>query len=205
MSTPQNNTGKAAAAAGMGAGIVVALAVVGCMGVGMIGILAAIAIPNFLKFQCKSKQSEAKVNLSGIFTAQKSFYGEYNFYTTDLVSINWTPDGMPLYVYGFAEAGPMEENLPKSIAEVPRDYDPDRKDTASPDVISSTYSTTKMRDLSGKVLTGKDLPPDTTADASGFLAGAVGDVDVDHASPRLDIWTIDQNKTLRVISNDCTN
>jgi len=39
--------------------------------VAIIGILAAIAIPNFLKFQCKSKQSEAKTNLSGIFTARR--------------------------------------------------------------------------------------------------------------------------------------
>ena len=38
--------------------------------VAIIGILAAIAIPNFLKFQAKSKQSEAKTNLGAIFTGQ---------------------------------------------------------------------------------------------------------------------------------------
>ncbi len=38
--------------------------------VAIIGILAAIAIPNFLKFQAKSKQSEAKSNLGAIFTGQ---------------------------------------------------------------------------------------------------------------------------------------
>ncbi|MBI2370572.1 MAG: prepilin-type N-terminal cleavage/methylation domain-containing protein, partial [Deltaproteobacteria bacterium] len=32
--------------------------------VAIIGILAAIAIPNFLRFQAKSKQSEAKTNLA---------------------------------------------------------------------------------------------------------------------------------------------
>ncbi|HEX9605302.1 MAG TPA: prepilin-type N-terminal cleavage/methylation domain-containing protein, partial [Myxococcales bacterium] len=31
--------------------------------VAIIGILAAIAIPNFIKFQARSKQSEAKANL----------------------------------------------------------------------------------------------------------------------------------------------
>ena len=35
--------------------------------VAIIGILAAIAIPNFLKFQAKSKTSEAKTNLGAIF------------------------------------------------------------------------------------------------------------------------------------------
>ena len=34
--------------------------------VAIIGILAAIAIPNFIKFQAKSKQSEAKTNLKAI-------------------------------------------------------------------------------------------------------------------------------------------
>ena len=44
--------------------------------VAIIGILAAIAIPNFLRFQAKSKQSEAKTNLGGIFTAEIAYFGE---------------------------------------------------------------------------------------------------------------------------------
>src|SRR5689334_2957683 len=44
--------------------------------VAIIGILAAIAIPNFIKFQAQSKQSEAKANLKAIFTAQKAFFQE---------------------------------------------------------------------------------------------------------------------------------
>ncbi len=34
--------------------------------VAIIGILAAIAIPNFIKFQARSKQSEAKANMRGV-------------------------------------------------------------------------------------------------------------------------------------------
>ena len=41
--------------------------------VAIIGILAAIAIPNFLKFQAKSKMSEAKTNLGAIYTGQLSY------------------------------------------------------------------------------------------------------------------------------------
>ncbi len=44
--------------------------------VAIIGILAAIAIPNFLKYQAKARQSEARINLGGIFVAETSFYGE---------------------------------------------------------------------------------------------------------------------------------
>ena len=48
--------------------------------VAIIGILAAIAIPNFIKFQARSKQSEAKTNLKAVFTAEKSWYGEHDTY-----------------------------------------------------------------------------------------------------------------------------
>ena len=49
--------------------------------VAIIGILAAIAIPNFLKYQAKAKQSEAKVNLKGIYTAQLSYFAEGDTYS----------------------------------------------------------------------------------------------------------------------------
>jgi type IV pilus assembly protein PilA len=48
--------------------------------VAIIGILAAIAIPNFLRYQAKSRQAEAKTNLGGVFVAQTSFYGEQSRY-----------------------------------------------------------------------------------------------------------------------------
>jgi type IV pilus assembly protein PilA len=41
--------------------------------VAIIGILAAIAIPNFLQYQMKSRQSEAKVNLNAIKTSMIAF------------------------------------------------------------------------------------------------------------------------------------
>src|SRR4051812_21327863 len=44
--------------------------------VAIIGILAAIAIPNFLQYQMKSRQSEAKTNLQAIKTSEVSFQAE---------------------------------------------------------------------------------------------------------------------------------
>ncbi|MCP4503285.1 MAG: prepilin-type N-terminal cleavage/methylation domain-containing protein [Deltaproteobacteria bacterium] len=48
--------------------------------VAIIGILAAIAIPNFVKFQCRAKQSEAKTNLKALFTANESYRAEHDKY-----------------------------------------------------------------------------------------------------------------------------
>jgi len=66
--------------------------------VAIIGILAAIAIPNFLRFQAKSKQSEAKGNLGGIFTAEVAYQGEKNFFG-NFSEIAWAPTGTPRYTY----------------------------------------------------------------------------------------------------------
>jgi type IV pilus assembly protein PilA len=48
--------------------------------VAIIGILAAIAIPNFLQYQLKSRQSEAKVNLNAIKTSMIAFQAEKGCY-----------------------------------------------------------------------------------------------------------------------------
>ena len=48
--------------------------------VAIIGILAAFAIPQFLTYQAKTRQAEAKTNLAGIFAAQISFYAEQSYY-----------------------------------------------------------------------------------------------------------------------------
>ena len=66
--------------------------------VAIIGILAAIAIPNFLKFQAKSKQSEAKTNLKGIYTAETGYFGEKNTYG-NFAAVNWEPVGKSRYRY----------------------------------------------------------------------------------------------------------
>src|SRR5688572_6128109 len=48
--------------------------------VAIIGILAAIAIPNFLTYQLKSRQSEAKTNLQAIKTSAVAFQSERGCY-----------------------------------------------------------------------------------------------------------------------------
>jgi type IV pilus assembly protein PilA len=60
--------------------------------VAIIGILAAIAIPNFIKFQARSKQSEAKANLKGMFTTQKSWFQEHDEYSNSVHRIGYSPE-----------------------------------------------------------------------------------------------------------------
>ena len=60
--------------------------------VAIIGILAAIAIPNFLQFRLKAKTSEAKSNLGAIRSTEVAYFAEWNFYVGNQTP---TPDRRP--------------------------------------------------------------------------------------------------------------
>jgi type IV pilus assembly protein PilA len=74
--------------------------------VAIIGILAAIAIPNFLQYQMKSRQSEAKTNVTSIKTSQLAFQGERGCFA----SMAAMPAAMP--VGGSATLWPVAEFTP---------------------------------------------------------------------------------------------
>jgi type IV pilus assembly protein PilA len=61
--------------------------------VGIIGILAAIAVPKLQQFTAKSKQSEARVNLKTIDTMQQAYYAENSTYGTHALIGYARPDG----------------------------------------------------------------------------------------------------------------
>jgi type IV pilus assembly protein PilA len=58
--------------------------------VAIVGILAALAIPNYVRFQLRSKTSEAKLNLKSIATSEDAYFGEFNQY----VAAAATPSGV---------------------------------------------------------------------------------------------------------------
>lgn len=67
--------------------------------VAIIGILSAVAVPQFQKFQRKAKQTEARANLAAIYTAQKVFFTEKSVYYPNLWAIGYEPEGSLLYFY----------------------------------------------------------------------------------------------------------
>jgi type IV pilus assembly protein PilA len=77
--------------------------------VAIIGILAALAIPNFMKFQARSKQSEAKSNLKSIFTAEKSYYAEHDTYTPYVADMGFAPERGNRYQYDVGTAGKLTD------------------------------------------------------------------------------------------------
>lgn len=73
--------------------------------VAIIGILAAIAIPNFQKYQAKARQKEAQLQLSAVYTAELSVKGEHSTFTSCLSQAGFRPEGdRRFYFIGFSAA-----------------------------------------------------------------------------------------------------
>ncbi|MGZ3786848.1 MAG: type IV pilin protein [Bdellovibrio sp.] len=73
--------------------------------VAIIGILASIAIPSVNKYMAKARQSEAKTNLSSLYTSEKAFYAEYTIYDDRFAVVGYTPEGQLRYNVGFVAGG----------------------------------------------------------------------------------------------------
>ena len=88
--------------------------------VAIIGILAAIAIPNFLQFRLKAKTSEAKSNLGAIRSTEVAFFAEWDSYVGGQTTavpladrtgsdgkLAWAPNGTQsrFSILGFAPEG----------------------------------------------------------------------------------------------------
>ena len=65
--------------------------------VAIIAILAAIAIPNFIKFQMKSRQSEAVILMAGLYDAEIAFYAKNSVFTKSFKELDFSPMEAPKY------------------------------------------------------------------------------------------------------------
>jgi type IV pilus assembly protein PilA len=67
--------------------------------VALMGIMAAIAIPNFMKFQDRSKQSEARAHLKAAFTGQRVYLQEKDRWGRTFEEIGFSPEPGRRYTY----------------------------------------------------------------------------------------------------------
>ena len=153
--------------------------------VAIIGILAAIAIPNFLKFQAKSRTTEARTNLGAIFTGETSYYGEANTYG-DFTNIGWGPTGTPRYQYVIGvdpvlAAAALPSRVGKNLT----------GDGTLPNFSGNFNGATDNGIAAVAAAPSTVTMPNTT----DFIAGAAGNIDNDNTD-ELDAWTINKNRVL---------
>ena len=69
--------------------------------VAIIGVLAAIAVPNFRAYQARARTSEARVHLSSVWTSQEANRVENNAYVPCIVTIGVPTPANNYYAFGF--------------------------------------------------------------------------------------------------------
>lgn len=181
--------------------------------VAIIGILAAIAVPSVNKYMAKARQSEAKTNLSSLYTSEKAFYAEYNTYDNRFAAVGYAPEGQLKYNIGFTggatatgangyntapanlsiqannycgAAGAMNANGCAMIAGA--------TGQAPPNVAAGMCAATVGNN-------GSTVAPLTcTTQVASFRAGAGAQIQASAAAAQ-DFWSIDETKVLRNTQN----
>ena len=131
--------------------------------VAIIGILAAIAIPNFVTMQYKSKRSEVPMNLKGIKTAEISYESNFDVFVTasaypssptktvntwvkassgGFATMGWAPDGDVRGSY--------------SVATTTTDFTASGLSDVDGDGVNATYTATKSNNPNSPT-TGPDV------------------------------------------------
>lgn len=171
--------------------------------VAIIGILSAVAIPNFKKYQAKSKVSEAKLQLSALYTAMTSFFSEYNTFAGCLPYMGYDPRpevNNRYYAVGFAAAPEVPQtaydaasNSGLIVADCPR--------TAS----DGTFFFPAGKGSGAAIATATGHLTATSFDTTSglkFTAGAAGVIEgAFTGTSQSSAMTIDQDKLLIVRRN----
>ena len=162
--------------------------------VAIIGILAAIAIPNFIKFQARSKQSEAKANLKALFTAEKAFMQEKDRYSALVGEMGFSPERNNRYAYYLSGTHTLDNRTGTTAT---------TSTTANGiSVDTFKYSAAAADPLSGNLACG-EAPAVIAPPSATFVGAAVGNIDADAT---LDQWSIsDLSRTLSGCSADPNN
>lgn len=180
--------------------------------VAIIGILAAIAIPNFIKFQARSKQSEAKTNLKGIWSAQKAWFGEKDTFDNWVV-IGWKAERGNRYRYFSADPdGPGVElrNVAVPAPPGPNGFDEISVDCYKLDPTLATCVMLPVAQPGGAIVATHEAGPSGNLPATSpgpgiaqgssgsVIAQAIGTVDNDTEN---DTWSVGVGVTLDIAAS----
>jgi type IV pilus assembly protein PilA len=159
--------------------------------VAIIGILAAIAIPNFLRFQLRSRSSEGRINLAAIRTAQEAFAAEFNAFQpallapaslpgstriqfsdvgnagTNFASLGWRPEGQLYFQYEVVTGCSSDCYFAAARADLDDDGVLQHWGYHRPELVLNTdgdvVSTNDAPPPTTVVCTAADVPMDTTS------------------------------------------
>jgi type IV pilus assembly protein PilA len=146
--------------------------------VAIIGLLAAIAIPTFLRFQQRAKRSEVTSNLKALFVAEQTFYAAKDTYSNSMEKVGFLPERGNRFAYKLT--GACSKVAKRGTA----------TETLEPDFRCVEVDTFKYDTSTGTVaLPDCQFNAVVTPGSTGsFLACAAGNIDSDN--DEYDQWSI---------------
>lgn len=153
--------------------------------VAIIALLAATALPQFRKYQARSRISEGRLALASLYTALESFYAEFNHYHTCIGFMGYIPSGAATDRYfnvGFSLSTTVHATTPQAC-------------TATALASTYAYSGTKVP-AGATALSTDDFLEAQIVGHSVYTAEALGIVDKDFTdSDSASRMTITDTKT----------
>jgi len=163
--------------------------------VSIVGIGAAIAIPNYQKYTARSRQTEAKIQLSSVFVAEKAYSTEAGAYTACVSKIGVKTYGPSTYYeIGFTSAA-STASLCGTNGTTPCNS------TIAGACVTGTDTVIAANayENSGLGLPGNANFPGVGVGVAAFSAGAAGNISGSAAG--FDQWTINH---LKVLNNNAS-
>lgn len=179
--------------------------------VAIIGLLSAVAIPNFKKYQAKAKTSEAKLQLSALYTGMQSWYSDFDNYAGCLNLMGFDPAlerpsryyavGFPVGATPAGDALSVTNGAPAACTGAGAANDTSTGALSSSN--TTAYGAGKLT-AGAAVMVGAGLIAANVAGilnptSTTFVAGALGVIDGSKTTAATaDAWSVDQNK--RIVS-----
>ena len=169
--------------------------------VAIIGILSAVAIPNFKKYQAKSKTTEAKLQLSSIYTVETSAQTDYDHYVSCLNTIGYSAANefnSRHYAVGFSASGGANSNGGASTNGLANCSNATTFHTGAgaPNTATGVHGYSAGKKVGGSAAGSASIGTATVgANGESFTAAAAARISPDLTT--LDRWTIDENKGLK--------
>ncbi len=144
------------------------------------GLLAAIAIPNFIRFQTRVKQAECRSTLRTLYAAERSYFLEHGAYSTRIHDLSNVERGNR-YAYFADGDGPVSDRSALAERSTPGD--------TGIDVDRARYATARS-------LSAADLPPNLGGLVLGISGkcptcsvtlACIGEI---NRGPTLDVWSV---------------
>ena len=155
--------------------------------VGLVGILASIAVPNFKRYSAKSRTTEAKMILSSVYTSEAGSFNNYKAYVTCLNSIGFDvgDNNVLYYAVGFSGTGSYNATVSANYG-IP----------CPGGATANTHFFVSGKSVPGGTTCAKTCIPTSSAAEQSFTAGAGGMI----LKGSTDKWTIDHTKTLKQVA-----